>query len=812
MRRTERTYLFYYIILLAGLAMSFSSCSNTKYLAKGQRLLVSNKVEVHGDLLNTEKENIRNDLSSSSIIMQAPNYKTLRIARLKLWLYNQKNKEKKSSKFWDLILIPKNIEPPVIYDSTKMLQTVENMQNYMINQGYFHASVNADKSEKHRKIKVDYSVNTGKNFIIDSIGYDIPDTAIRRIIVNHLATADIKKGDPYKISGLIDERNRLTDLVRNAGYYKFSQDYVTMEVDTVNKDLFQASIDPFESVVNLFNANVSKEHPTLELTIHVNAPSDSVKPRRYRLSHIYVYPDYDITSDETDTTQKEVYFHGLTIRYRRPVVKPYVLRRAIYFHPGDYYSQKSYTNTINKLNELGVFKFVTVQASERSDSAYLLNYYIYLVPEKRQSIGADIEATTSTGDYVLGTGLNINYSNRNVNRSANSLSLSLKGGVETNFDDNRNLYIQAKDLGAQLNMTFPRFITPFHIREASRFTNAKTNLALGYNHLDRINFFTLNTVNGSFGYSWNETDKKKWIFQPFAFDYTRATNISDTFQAQLDNNPFLKSSFAKTFTGGINTSFIYNNQSALNPTESFDYFRASLDESGILLGGLNLLLKGVSGGNTDFQKLTSLPFSHYVKLETEYKHYFVRPHADFVTRVLAGVGVPYSSSDVLPYIKSFTAGGPNSMRAWRLRTLGPGGYKDPDLGNRDKFIDQTGEMKLEGNVEYRFDILKLFAGSLFLRGAIFTDVGNIWNLHNDPNKPYSQFELNKMYRELAIGSGVGLRLDFSYFVFRFDVATPIKTPYISDPNNGWVVDKINFGSRQWRRDNLVYNIAVGYPF
>ena len=273
---------------------------------------------------------------------------------------------------------------------------------------------------------------------------------------------------------------------------------------------------------------------------------------------------------------------------------------------------------------------------------------------------------------------------------------------------------------------------------------------------------------------------------------------------------FLKNSFTSTFIGGENVSFIYNNQGPLHQRQ-FNYFRINLDESGLLLNGLNGVIRGLSGGKSSFASLSSVSFSQYVKVDAEYKHYYVRKHASLVSRVYGGIGVPYGTSDVMPYVKQFTAGGPNSMRAWRLRALGPGSYYNPDFNDPDIFSDQTGEIKLEGNLEYRFDILKLFGGLMMLKGAFFVDAGNIWTLQENPSKPGSAFRLARFYQDLAVGGGFGLRLDFSYAVLRFDLATPFKVPYIPE-NYGWIFHTLQPMDPAWRRENLIFNFAVGYPF
>ncbi|MHB1921640.1 MAG: translocation and assembly module lipoprotein TamL, partial [Chitinophagaceae bacterium] len=502
-----------------------------------------------------------------------------------------------------------------------------------------------------------------------------------------------------------------------------------------------------------------------------------------------------------------------TINYHMMLFKPQVLRHAIFFQEGDLYSLKDYSNTINALNVLGVWKFVTIQLDTVPGTPTLLDAHIELVPAKVQSMGVNLEVTTST-DYVVGSGLNLTYQDKNVHRAANVLTLSLKTGLEfSSSDSTQNFFLQAQNFSGQVNMLFPRFIVPWKIKKVSLFSNAKTILDLSVNYTNRLKYFNLTGINGSFGYAWKESDYKTWILKPIFLEYNRFFNISNSFQQQLNANLFLKNSFLPYFSEGEDISFIYNNQDIIHQ-KRYDYFRISLEESGFLLNNLNGAVRAISGNKTDFKKLTSLDYSRYIKTDGEFKHYFNRVHSTLVSRIYAGIGIPVGGSGVLPYIKQFYAGGPNSMRAWRLRALGPGSYLDTSRQSSGiNFLDQTGEMKLEANLEFRFDMLKLFGGSMMLRGALFTDAGNIWNIHSDAGKPGSTFSLPSLYPDLAIGSGFGLRLDFSYFLIRLDVATPIKQPYTVPGygKNGWV-QQVHFLDGYWRKNNLVYNFAVGYPF
>lgn len=798
-----------YLLMLFGLL--WSSCSNTKYLAKNQVLLTGQSINIKGeDLTGAKKDELKNVLNSPSITLQHPNSKLLNLMRLKLWLYNQKHTEKKAGKLWNWLLIDKNMEPPIIYDSSKTVQSILNMTSYLNNQGYFHATAHYDQKIKNRKADITYQVNTGKSFIIDSVEFNIPDSSIRKAVLKAKPYSLIRQDEPFKIEDLSAERNRLANVVRNTGYFKFSNQQVQFVVDTINKAIFGNILDPFANIQNTIDVSKANEHPKLTITVQILNPTDSTHYQQYYLRNIYIYPEYSAYSTPDDTIFHQETYKDMIIRSRRDMIRPRVLYSSVFLRKGEKYSQANYDYTIQKLNSLGIWKFVNIEMDTVLEASDSLDSYIFLTPNQKQEVGANLEATSSTSDYIIGGALNLTYSNKNVNKAANRITANLKTGIEWNSDSLRPFFIQAREFSGQVNMAFPRFVTPWQIKNVGKNANASTSLGLGFNYLDRLGFFTLNSYNISFGYDWNETATKKWIVKPFALEYNRIYNVSDNFAQQMEGNPFLKNSFSSTFIEGENITFIFNSQNPLQQ-KRINYLRVNVDESGLLLSGINAAIKGFSNGKHDFASMTSVDFSQYIKLDAEYKHYYNRKHSTLVSRLYGGIGVPYGNSNVLPYLKQFTAGGPNSLRAWRLRSLGPGSYYNPDINDPDVFPDQTGEMKLEGNLEYRFDIFKLFGGFLNVKGATFIDAGNIWNLKENPYTPGSEFKLSRFYQDIAMGGGFGIRLDFSYAVLRFDFGTPFKVPYIAD-NYGWIMNTIKPFDNDWRRKNIIFNFAVGYPF
>jgi outer membrane protein assembly factor BamA len=262
--------------------------------------------------------------------------------------------------------------------------------------------------------------------------------------------------------------------------------------------------------------------------------------------------------------------------------------------------------------------------------------------------------------------------------------------------------------------------------------------------------------------------------------------------------------------GGENITYIFSNNDVFHQRRN-TYFRANFEESGLWLKGVNGALDVLSSKGENLETLSRVNISQFVRLELDYRHYWNYERSAVATRAYVGLGVPYGQSSVLPYIRQFTAGGPNSIRAWRLRTLGPGSYTDTSRVAQI-FPDQTGDMKLEGNIEYRFNLVRLFGGSMNLKGATFLDLGNIWMLRKDTSRPGAEFQVGNLYKDLAIGTGAGLRVDFSYFVIRLDFGIPLKKPYPTKNGSGWYIGEWTLGDSRWRRENVTWNVAIGYPF
>jgi len=407
--------------------------------------------------------------------------------------------------------------------------------------------------------------------------------------------------------------------------------------------------------------------------------------------------------------------------------------------------------------------------------------------------------------YTLGTAASVSITNRNFLKGANQLSATVSYGLETSRNKALNkgffkeLYLFSQNAGLNFGLTFPKFILPWTYRPRS--LPHYTAMNLGFNMLSRFNYFNLQTINASYGYIWHESKTQKWIVNPLVINTLNLSNVSDTFRQKLESIPAIANAYQKTFVEGESISYLFNNQ--LTHPRRYSYVRLGVEEAGLLMNGINTL----SGG-------LGFNYANFVRFDFDARQYYKRLRSSVALRFYGGVGLPYGKSQTLPYIKQYFVGGAYSIRGWRPRVLGPGSYYDSVAQNSiDRlFIDQSGDIKLELNAEYRFAIVKLFSGAIGINGALFADAGNVWLAKPDSLMPGAHFQFKNLYQDIALSTGAGMRLDLGGFlVVRLDWAIPMKKPYVPT-NNGWVIGDIDFGDKTWRKKNINFSMAIGYPF
>ncbi len=797
-----------FYVLLTGIISLLVGCSTTKYLEDNQYLLKKNKVILLSDKPISNKGERKDNLSK--IIAQKPNSDAIEIlpfkTPLKLWRYNHRYKKLHSLPD---SLIPKSCERPVILDTSFMPRTMQNMKNYLFNQGYFYATVKDSITTSHKKAIVKYFIHTGDNYLINKINYDVDDSNILRILRASINLSNLQKEKQFAYSLLEDERSRITSEIRNNGYFKFSQENVTFKIDTFDKTLFKDLESPFENAVNFIKTAKPNTKPTLDIDIIIRLADDSNAYKKYTIASVHVYPDYKNVADQRDTTMITKKIDSVDFRYHDEYVHAKVIYEHIYLNPGNLYSQADYNKTNTKLNELGIFQYVRIDARENRKNRGTIDYNIFLNRTKKHELSFNVE-TSSGSTYSIGGSVGANFRDKNFMQGANLLTIGASGGLEAAYSEKLgNQFIDhfsllTKYYGLNASIDFPKFLAPI---ASSLFDNSNlphTIIGGGENVLDRVNYFTLVNTSANFSYSWRQTQTITWTFSPLFINIIRLPVRSDSFKRVLDSNAYLSNSYKENFIEGEYISFTFDNIIKKRGV-NYSFVKIGLEEAGAILGAVNQL--GVA-----LNDLYKINYAQYAKFDFDGRHYFTFPRSVFAMRFYGGYGLPYGQSPTLPYIKQYFAGGPFSLRGWRIRSLGPGSYYNTKYTNNPNQVDLTGDIKLEFNGEYRFPITPLFAGSVKMNGALFTDVGNIWLAKKDDNYSGGEFRLNTLGQDFAADMGIGVRFDIvSFLTIRFDVGIPVKEPYIFT-NGGWVFNKIDFHNSTWRANNIVPVLTIGYPF
>ncbi|HEX9151363.1 MAG TPA: BamA/TamA family outer membrane protein, partial [Flavobacterium sp.] len=535
----------------------------------------------------------------------------------------------------------------------------------------------------------------------------------------------------------------------------------------------------------------------VDLIVKVKEETPKLAETPFRINKIIVYPNYSIGSDSVKTNYSSIKkYNDFTIIDPENLFKPRIFDRALYFKKEDLYNRTNHNLSLNRLVNLGTFKFVKNQFKPSDTIGNYLDAYYYLTPLPKKSLRLEVKAKTNSANYT-GTELNLNWSNRNAFRGAELLTISAFGGVEVQVSGLNNGF-NVYRVGTEASLVWPRFVSPFKLRSSSGFV-PKTKATIGYEFQNRTKLYSLQTFKGSFGYLWKASEKKEHLLNITEITYASPQNVTPLYQEQIAANPSLGKVIEKQLIFGPTYSYTYTNTLQKRKKNTF-YYKGSIDLAGNIAG----LATGANVRKGDTIKLFDVPFSQFIKIEHDFRHYLkLGTDSQLASRIIVGAGFAYGNSNELPFIKQFFIGGTNSLRAFRARSIGPGTYNGSATAS-SFLADQSGDLKLEFNTEYRAKIYGL------VKGALFLDAGNIWLLKDNPEKPGAQFS-KKFINELAVGTGAGLRFDFSFLILRTDFAFPIRKPYLPDGQR-WVLDQINFGNRTWRKENLVFNLAIGYPF
>ncbi len=757
------------IIGLLILVVCFYSCSPTKHLAPNELFLKQNKVKIDTRKLDSD--------AIEGLVKQKTNRKILGLFRYHLSVYNAFNKKGATT-------FKNSGEPPVAYDSTLTLRTIKQLNQYAKNKGYFDNKVTYTSKLKKNKIKIEYLIEAGAPYLIKEVKYNIEDEGIKELMIFILLRSHIRAGKTFDVDLLDTERERIKEHMRNEGYYYFNKEYVNFKVD---------SSQTTKEIKIQININKQQIKDNLKDTTY------EVPHKKYAINAIDMYvtksfKDKNIASFDTVTFKKTRIHYDNELKYR-----PRMLNHTVGLNKNQLYLLKDQKSTYKHLSELGLFKSVNITFEDIGDNK--LNAKIDLTTAFTKSFSIEGNGTYSGGN--LGVEGNLIYQNKNVFRGGEKFTVKLKGGLEVQqlINDEQEDQQEFKFLGVpfntlefgpELNLEFPRFLLPIKLDRFSRRTNPKTNVALLLNYEKRPEY-ERNLIQVTFGYFWNESAFKKHFINVVNSSIIKL-NPTVEFQEKLEeeNNPFILNSYKDHVIHSSSYTFIYNNQ-RINKLKDFMFFRFNLELAGNIASAYNKITNQTYDNiETESYNVFNIRYAQFAKTDIDLRFYQQSKYTAFVSRLNLGIGKPYGNLDVLPFEKSYYGGGANDIRAWQARSLGPGSIPDSLTENS---LNQIGELKIEGNIEYRFDITKI------VEGAAFVDAGNIWILKEDEARPNAEFATDKFWKDIAIGVGVGLRLDFNFFLIRFDLAAKLKDPSSTNPEKFDLI---------WNKPTL--NLGIGYPF
>lgn len=756
------------------LLLFISSCSSRRYIPEGDYLYVKGEVAIESDTIPEQYiKPLTEELEE--MLRPRPNSQYLGI-RPQLAIFNaiDSPRRENSLKGWLKYSVG---EAPVLLSDVNREYNQNLLRNRLENLGFFNAEVTSDTILNKWKASVTYTATPGIIYRIRSVTFETDSNELGMAIQGSKHESLLAVDRPFNLNNIILERERIDNELKNLGFYYFSPDYLLVEVDSSAND---HKVDLYVTVKKETPEKAKQKYTINNIVIYPNDNGSQLASARNRIPR------------NAQLYKGEYYFVDPENTFRK-----FSIARTMFFKKGDVYNRTNHTRTLNQLVNMGSFRLVKNDFVDVDTGKNLLDVYYYLTPMPKK--GLRIELLGKTASVYNGSEINVNWMHRNLFKSAESLNLTLYGGFETQTGGNVSLNSSFRRYGAEVSLYFPRMITPFNWEPSRRYLS-RTFIKTGYEFLDRRAAYSLNSLRLSTGYQWKETIQKEHELALLDLGYIQARNISDDYRAQMDTIPALRHTVEPQFTFGPTYNFTFTNTMEAQRKHTF-YFRSGLDLSANVYG----LIRGANYRDGRVYQLFNADFSQYIKVEGDLRHYLrLGTNTTLASRGFLGFGYSYGNSVALPYVKQFFSGGPNSLKAFRARAVGPGSMVPTYLDKDNIFADQTGDIKIELNTELR---AKLFS---IVHGAVFLDAGNVWLQNADSNQPGAHIS-NEFLREFAAGTGLGLRFDLSFLVLRTDLGIPLRVPYRAKGDR-WVFDDIDFKSKDWRRNNLIFNLAIGYPF
>ena len=795
-----RGRLIRYVMLVA-MVMTIVSCSVTRDLPEGTYLLSSVRFEEDKSVPRDRRITVDKD-GLDTYVRQSPNKKIFGLD-FYVWVYEHANPEKHD---WWNNFKRKIGEEPVLLDSALTVKSVQNLETYLQTRGYFSSDVECkvDTIAKRRRVKMTYKIEQGLPTRIDSLSYDFRDSSLRSVILADTASSLLNRGDILDISRLDDERNRIAAWLNNRGYFDFTANNISYDVDTTERGL--------DAAVTMI------VRPTL---VGYNERGGQIYENNavYRLRNINIYPTYDpmlrsTSGFKADAVIDTTYYNGLTIirdLNTTPQLRNAVLRRTVPLYPNYIYNASQISRTNKELMSMGFFSnskvafdrvnqgdsYLTFIGEEAEKNTLVdsreryLDCNIYVTPALKQSMKVEVEASTTSTFYGLAATLG--YSNTNAFRGAEAFDISARFGFE--FMYARDVEKRsAQELGLTLGLSFPRFLSPFWNKPGMKISHPRTRLELAFDYQNRP-YYCRNIFTTRWAYSWQQGARSSLVIRPVDINWIDVKSVDEAFLSDIDNQ-YLRTSFESQLTAGLSASWVYNTQRS-NFDQNVTVVRANLETAGNLLQGLEKLFSHPAEGK-DYYEIFGIRYSQYVRADLSASHKIDLGHKMALAgRLFGGVGVTYGNSmgRSIPFDRMFYCGGANSMRGWVPRTLGPG--NKPEVHD-NTYPAQVGDVRLEANLEFRFPIWWIF------NAAVFVDAGNVWYLRDtEDSNPEEVFHFDNFYRQLGLNTGVGLRIDVTFIVLRLDLGIQLHNP-------GRPVGERWIHNFKWK--NMALNFGVGYPF
>lgn len=765
------------LLFLFSVVIILISCNPTKYVPQDETLLDKNHVSVSREGIS------RKDLDP--YIKQKPNKKIFGV-RFHLGLFNLSNIKKEN---WFHSWLRNIGEEPVIHDPYSTAKSVEQIRTYVASKGYFDSSVSDTVKSERQKSEVFYKVDLKSPYTVRNLYYEFADSLIGNWFCFDSLNCLISRGKPYDVDVLQNEQSRFEKFVKDRGFYGFSGEHIYFRVDST-----------------VGNRQVDIYYGIKQFTrIGENNRMVTVPHSMYRIGNVYIYPDF-VPKDaleggeayirSLDTTEYEGYY--FITPGKKPEIKYDLIIQSLYLTPGAMYSLLNTERTQSHLLGLKTFRLVNIFYTEVHGNVYdqgetlRIDCNIQLTLLSQQSYRVEVEGTHSDG---LGGALNLVYQHKNLFHGAEMFNLKLKGAYETLSQDT---IMHSVEYGAETSLRFPKFLVPFLKTEGFiKKYNPTTTLLAAYNY-QKMPFYTRIMANATFGYNWNASSYTTHIVNPLQLNIVKLDTIDPVFRERIESSSYLAYSYRDITILGSSYSFIYSNQT-IRKSKDYWFVRFNAETSGNVLGLVSRMAKlDETGGSYN---IFGQPYAQYFRADVDLRYnVIINDVSSVVYRGFIGAGIPYGNSRAIPFEKQYFGGGANGIRAWQVRTLGPGSY----VPDRTTFLNQTADIKLEANIEYRF---KLF---WILESAVFLDAGNIWSF-NDNSQKGSEFNFKNVLNDMALGTGMGLRFDLDFVLIRADVGMKLRDPSLPSGSrwiNSWTdYKRVTEGGRIF-----AFVIGIGYPF